>query len=109
MVIFRNSTVNTVVEYKVIRPKNDQFVEIFMTPTREPEIRIIQKPHDLEVSAGFGGDDKLKHTHIPDRYVLDGVYFPPAIMKIRWFPKGALENWRAKRLEALPHPGTAKD
>jgi hypothetical protein len=93
MCMFPNSTLNTIVEYKVIRQKNDQFIEIFMTPTRDPEIRITQRPPNFEVSAGFGGDDQLKYTNIPDRYVLDGVYFPPAIMKIRWFPKAELANW----------------
>jgi hypothetical protein len=64
-------------------------IEVFTTPTREPEIRILEKPQDFTVTAGFGGDDRLRHTGITDRYILDGVYFPPAVMKIRWYPKVA--------------------
>jgi hypothetical protein len=64
-----------------------------LTATRNPEIRIIKKPEDLEVTAGFGRDVKLQYTHIPDRYVSGDVYFPPAVMSVMWFPITAAGNW----------------
>jgi hypothetical protein len=83
-------------EYSVIRRRNDYFVEWYLYPTRTPEIKIVESPQDLEVTAGFGGDDRFKITHIPGLYELDNAYFPPAVMKIRWWPKKALEEWQAK-------------
>ncbi len=91
-----DDNVTVMTEYSVIRRRNDYFVEWFINPTRNPEINIIENPPDLDVEAGFGGDDRLKITHIRGRYELDGAYFAPAVMKIRWWPKKALEEWQAK-------------
>jgi hypothetical protein len=106
-----NDEVTTITEYSVIRRRNDSFVELFLSPTRKPEINIIEHPPELDVKAGFGGNDKLKITHIPGRYVLDAVYFPPAVMTIRWWPKKALEEWQGQGISRHkgPAPGGAAE
>jgi hypothetical protein len=83
-------------EYSTIGRQNDQFIEWFLSLTRNPEIRIIEKPDDLDVIAGFGTKAKLRYTQIPDRYELEGAHFPPAVMSIRWLPKAARANWPPK-------------
>jgi hypothetical protein len=88
----RNGTCSSIIEYIIVRRRNDFIYEQFSSPTRNPEIRIIEKPDDIEVTADFGGG-KLKPAHLPYRYELDGVYFAPAPMKVRWWPKTASENW----------------
>jgi hypothetical protein len=93
MILRSQDTVIVIYEYSSILRRNDHFIEWFLTPTRNPEIRIIGKPEDLDVTAGFGTDAKLKYTHIPHRYELDSVYFPPAVMSVRWFPKSTQTNF----------------
>jgi hypothetical protein len=93
MLLRPQGTVMVMYEYSAVKHNNDQFIEWFLSPTRDPVIHIIQKPPDIEVNAGFGSDLKIKPTAIPDRYELDGVYFPPAVMKVRWWPKAAVANW----------------
>jgi hypothetical protein len=92
VVLSRNQKISVIIEFNVTRRNNDFIYEQFNAPTRNPEIHIIEQPSDLQVVADFGGG-KLKPQLTPDRYVLDGVYFPPAPMKVRWFPKTALDNW----------------
>jgi hypothetical protein len=91
MVMFPGEAVSTIVEYAATRRRNDHIYEVFLTPTRRPEIRITEVPEDIQAVADFGGEGKLKPTHIPNRYELDGVYFPPAPMRVRWWPKA--EQW----------------
>jgi len=81
-----------IVEYEVFRMNNDFIYEQFMSPTRNPEIRILERPVDFDAVADSGGG-RLRPTEIADRYELDGVYFPPAPMKIRWWPKSAAVGW----------------
>jgi hypothetical protein len=83
-----------VYEYSAVKRKHDQFIEWWLSPTRNPEIRIIEKPLDMNVIAQFCGDVEPKRTYIPDRYELDGVFFPPAVMKVRWWPKSM--DWPPK-------------
>jgi hypothetical protein len=94
MLLRPQDNVTTVLKYSVIRRRNDYFVEWFMMPTRNPEIHIIEIPNDMDADAGFGGSSELKTRYIRDRYELDGVYFAPAVMKIRWWPRKAVEDWR---------------
>jgi hypothetical protein len=82
-------------EYTVARRRNDFIYEQFTIPTRNPEIHIIECPPDLEVKADFGGGE-MKRTHLPYRYELDGVYFGPAPMKVRWYPKIESGIWLKK-------------
>lgn len=91
----RNGKCSTMTEYSVVRRRNDFIYEQFSAPTRNPEIRILEKPDDIEVTADFGGG-RLKPMLIPYRYELDGVYFAPAPMKVRWWPKAAAENWSSR-------------
>jgi hypothetical protein len=77
---------SSVVEYKVARRENDFIYEQFGAPTRNPVILITEKPDNIEVTAEFGGGT-LAPAHIPYRYELGTVYFAPAPMKIRWWPK----------------------
>jgi hypothetical protein len=84
--------VRTIIEYEVVRRTNDFIYEQFSAPTRNPEIRIIEKPEKFDVTADFGGGTP-KRTSIPGRFELDGVYFAPAPMKVRWWPKAATDNW----------------
>src|SRR5215470_13258487 len=71
---------SVIIKYSVIRRRNDIIYEQFTAPTRNPEIRIIEKPDDIEATADFGGG-RIKPILIPYRYELDGVYFAPAPMK----------------------------
>jgi hypothetical protein len=87
-------TVCVVYEYNVIKRKNDQFIEWWLCPTRNPEVRISEMPKALDVTVSFGGIKQPKRTYIPYRYELDGVYFPPAAMKVRWWLKTA--SWPPK-------------
>jgi hypothetical protein len=86
------SIATAVIEYEVTRARNDFLYEQFMTATRNPEIRILEKPAGFDATADFGGGP-IKPTEIPDRYELDGVYFHPAPMKVRWWPLSDVENW----------------
>jgi hypothetical protein len=96
MLLFRGHTVIAMFEYSVVKHDHDQFIEWWLAPTRNPEVSIIEKPPDMEVTVNFPGDQQTKATSIPDRYELDGVYFPPAVMKVRWWPKAAVANWPPK-------------
>jgi hypothetical protein len=87
-----NGRCSTIIEYSVLRRRNDLIYEQFSAPTRNPEIRIIEIPDDIEATADFGGG-RDKVVHIPYRYELDGVYFAPAPMKVRWWPKSQSERW----------------
>jgi hypothetical protein len=89
----RNEKCSTVVEYSVVRRRNDFIYEQFMTPTRSPEIRIIEIPDDIEATAEFGVSGPTKPRLIPYRFELDGVYFAPGPMKVRWWPKAEGQNW----------------
>jgi hypothetical protein len=89
--------VSSLVEYTVARRQNDFVYEQFGAPTRNPVIFITEKPDDIEATADFGGGPPAP-THIPYRYELAGVYFAPAPMKIRWWPKSAT-------LPTLSQPG----
>ena len=66
-----------------------------MNPTRNAEINILEKPRDMEAVADFGSGG-LTRTEIVDRYELDGVYFPPIPMKVRWWTKTAGDEWTAR-------------
>jgi hypothetical protein len=74
-----------------IKYKNDDAVGAYLSPTKDPMVRITI-PDDLEYDFEFGrppgpGEtiDRSPHTH---RYQLKGMYYPPAQMKLRWWPKG---------------------
>jgi hypothetical protein len=95
MVLFPGHTVTNYSESIEIKRNNDHIFIVFQTPTRNPEIRIIEKPDTLGAEADFGGG-KPKATQTPDRWELDGVYFPPAPMRVRWWPKKAFDSWPPK-------------
>ena len=95
MILKRDGIATQITEYNVARTKNDFIYEQFMNPTRNAEINILEKPDDIEAEADFGSGH-LKRTEIPGRFELDGVYFPPIPMKIRWWPKAAGEEWAAR-------------
>jgi hypothetical protein len=101
MILFPKDTVGTIIEYSVVRRRNDFIYEQFMTPTRNPEIRILEQPDSITVVAesGIPSTEMLKLTHIAGRYELDSVYFPPSPMKVRWWPKAASEKWPPPALD----------
>jgi hypothetical protein len=86
MIILPSKVVVCVTQTAEIRSRNDHITVAFLVPTRAPEIRITGKPDYLDAEAEFG-HGKLKKSHIPDRYEMDGVYFPAAHMRVRWWPK----------------------
>jgi hypothetical protein len=86
MVVCRDQTAICFSEYQETRNRNDDITEVFIAPTKDPEIRIISYPNWLKVRADFGSDHRMKTTSIPDRYQIDGVYFAPAHMRVRWWP-----------------------
>jgi hypothetical protein len=88
MICYAGKPLTVLTETSEIRRKNDHTYIVFMTPTRRPEIRIIEKPIGLEADADFGNGKKAI-TLIPYRYELEGVYFPPSPMRVRWWPKVA--------------------
>lgn len=87
MIMLRGHTVVCFFEYTETRHRNDDLTEVFFAPTKDPEIRIISYPPWLKVRADFGTEHRMKVTSIPDRYQIDGVYFPPAHMRVRWWPR----------------------
>jgi hypothetical protein len=89
MVIFPYQTATAFMEYTESRHKNDDISEVFSRPTKDPEIRIVSYPLQLHARADFGSEHPMRDTHFPDRYQMDGVYFPPAHMRVRWWPKGS--------------------
>jgi hypothetical protein len=89
----RGGKCSTLIEYSVLRRRNDFIYEQFTAPTRNPEIRIIEVPDDIEASAEFGVSGPVKPKLIPYRYELGAVYFSPAPMKVRWYPKAEAQDW----------------
>src|SRR5579862_8203712 len=59
LAIKRDRTATQIIEYNVARTRNDFIYEQFMSPTRNPEINIIEQPSDIEVEADFGGGGHL--------------------------------------------------
>jgi hypothetical protein len=90
--IRKHETCSVLCEYKIARRRNDFIYEQFTAPTRNPEIHIITAPDELDTRADFGAG-KFETAHLPYRYQPNGVYFGPAPMKIRWWPRAASENW----------------
>jgi hypothetical protein len=90
-----NDTATLISKQFEIRSRNDQAVGVYLSPTKDPIMRITV-PADLEYDFEFGrppgqGEriERSPHTH---RHQLKGMYYPPAQMKIRWWPKG----WSAR-------------
>jgi hypothetical protein len=97
----RDGEATGIVEYNVYGNKNDFIYEQFMNPTRNAEINVLEQPDDIEVEADFGAGH-LRRTGIKGGYELDGVYFPPIPMKVRWWPKTDAAQWPVN----APHPST---
>jgi hypothetical protein len=86
----RNETATTIVENTEIRRNNDHLMYGFLTPTENPIIHLDLPPTlegyaDAGIPGGKGGESKA----IPHQYEFIGVYFPPAHMRVRWWPKVA--------------------
>jgi hypothetical protein len=59
----------------------------FVTPTRSPEI-LLRVPHELHTSVSFGPiGEVIEEAPLSNRYILRGVYFPTAHMRVRWWPR----------------------
>lgn len=79
-----------VTEFIEIRRKNDQIVSVFLSPTKNPRIHVAATKFEYLVDFGVispNTDDSAVHpTH-----TLDGVYFPPGNIRLRWWPKAQQE------------------
>lgn len=83
------ATVTCTVEASEIRRVNDHIIFKCGTPTTKPRVTI-DAPTDLLVECGFGGDDeKIISEQHGQVITLDGTYFPPALIRVRWYPKAA--------------------
>lgn len=70
-----------------IRRINDSLVWLFLTPTKNPEVHI-DAPADIHCTFSFGPiEQKTESSRFLRKFRLDGVYFPPAHMRARWWPE----------------------
>jgi hypothetical protein len=84
----RNSTATTVSVSTAIRRINDDLMWGFLTPTENPVIQLsLPENLDGKADAGIPGSEEGKSTVVPYQYEFTGVYFPPAHMRVRWWPK----------------------
>jgi hypothetical protein len=84
----KGESASTIVEFSEIRRTNDSSIFVFKTPTENPVIHLTL-PDGLDgiVEAGIPGSADSKSVAIPGQYEFVGVYFPPAQMRVRWWPQ----------------------
>ncbi len=88
--------VKTIVKQSELRRLNDHFIIGFTYPTRNPQFDIII-PDELGHEFDFGSQTgTVEQLRIAKRYTLKGTYFPPAHMRIRWWPKNPENIIQAK-------------
>jgi hypothetical protein len=78
-------TIKVVTDYVEIRRINDQIVTVFLSPTKNPRVHLncpnFQFVLDFGVLEQRTGVSAVSTTH-----TLNGVYFPPAAIRLRWWP-----------------------
>src|SRR5439155_12275227 len=75
-------------DFVEIRRNNDHMVIVFKSPTKNPKIRISAKDFGHQLDFGVL-QQKRQKSAISETYTLDGVYFPPANFRLRWYPREA--------------------
>ena len=87
IMIGSQDTVDLLTKFIEIRRANDAVSIAFVTPTRSPEI-LLRVPHELHTSVSFGPiGEVIEEAPLSNRYILRGVYFPTAHMRVRWWPR----------------------
>jgi hypothetical protein len=82
-------TVTAITQGTEIRRINDHIMMGFLTPAENPIIHL-EYPQDKLIVVPDPGIVKgkgVKKTAVPNQYEFVGVYFPPAHMRVRWWPK----------------------
>jgi hypothetical protein len=63
----------------------------FKAPTENPVIHLtLPESLDGRAEAGIVGAEGGVSQIIPHQYEFTGIYFPPAHMRVRWWPKNPL-------------------
>jgi hypothetical protein len=68
-----------------VRRVNDQMIASYTAPTKNPEMQL-DVPEEIICQGGFGSEEPVDRLAM-NRQVLRGMYFPPAHMRLRWYPR----------------------
>jgi hypothetical protein len=78
-------------DFVEIRRKNDHMISVFRAPIKDPKIHI-QAP-ELGYQLDFGVlRQQRRKSAVSETETLDGVYFPPANFRLRWYPRANAET-----------------
>ncbi len=80
-------TITQVVEFAEVRRGNDHMVNVFLSPTKNPRVHVNTTKFDYTVDFGVLSPQTSKSAVSP-LHTLNGVYFPPSNIRVRWWPKG---------------------
>jgi hypothetical protein len=96
-----NEVTTLVTKQYEIRYKSDHSIGTYLSPTKNPLVRVtIPDQMDYEFGLGRepGAGESVEQSQHTRRHQLKGVYFPPAHMRIRWWPKAWAEERRLQEL-----------
>jgi hypothetical protein len=83
-------TVILVSEFTEIRRQNDQIVTVFLSPTKNPRIHVSANGFGYQIDFGVINAQYAK-SPVSETYTMDGMYFPPGNVRLRWWPKRQLD------------------
>jgi hypothetical protein len=69
-----------------IRRNNDHMVSVFKSPTKNPKIHISAAGLGYQLDFGVLSQKRNKSA-VSETHTLEGVYFPPANFRLRWYPR----------------------
>jgi hypothetical protein len=73
-------------DFSETRRNNDHIVMVFRAPTKNPKIHILASEFGCQFDFGVLLQKRQKSS-LSETYTLDGVYFPPANFRLRWYPR----------------------
>ena len=80
-------TVTLISEFTEVRRYNDHMVSTFLAPTKNPRIHVNATKFEYILDFGVLAQQTSKSA-VSSMHTLNGVYFPPSNIRIRWWPKG---------------------
>jgi hypothetical protein len=78
-------------DFSETRRSNDHIVMVFRAPTKNPKIHILAPKFGCQFDFGVLLQKRQKSS-VSETYTLDGVYFPPANFRLRWYPRESQET-----------------
>lgn len=79
------STITVVTDFVEIRRINDQIVTVFLTPSKNPRVHLDCPEFQFVLDFGVL-EQKTGISTVSTTHTLHGIYFPPAPIRLRWWP-----------------------